>query len=268
MELPSPPVTLTIAGSDSGGGAGIQADLKTFFFHGVYGVSAITCVTAQNTLGVRRVDPIPGEGVIAQVRAVRDDFSIAAAKIGMLLNTEIIEAVAAELERAPLPRLVLDPVIVARSGDRLIDNDAIGLMKQRLLTKAIVVTPNVAEAEVMVEAKITSVESMKEAAKQLVELGAQAVLITGGSLMGEDRAKDVFLFGDTFEVLETQCISTENTHGTGCTLSAAIAANLACGQELLEAVRNAKDYVHLALKAGLTLGNGKGPVCHNPPESS
>ncbi|MEM7317056.1 MAG: bifunctional hydroxymethylpyrimidine kinase/phosphomethylpyrimidine kinase, partial [Planctomycetota bacterium] len=262
---PTPPVALTIAGSDSGGGAGIQADLKTFAFHGIHGVSAITCVTAQNTLGVRRVDAIPAEGVAAQLQALNEDFSIAAAKIGMLLNTEIMEAVATELAKSPLPQLVLDPVMVARSGDRLIDDEAVEIVRERLLPMATIVTPNVAEAEVLAGCKIEEIESAKEAATKLVELGAKAVLITGGGLSGESRSTDVLLDDGTPVLLRTECVATTNTHGTGCTLSAAIAANLALGQELTDSVHKAKDYLTRALSAGLTLGNGAGPVCHNPP---
>ena len=258
-----PPVALTVAGSDSGGGAGIQADLKTFAFHGVYGVSAITCVTAQNTVGVHRVDAIPPEGVIAQVRAVREDFPIASAKLGMLLGCEIIEALAAELDQAPLPQLVLDPVMVARSGDRLINEEAITILIEKLLPHASIVTPNVAEAEILAKMPITDVESMKVAARRIAEQGARAVLITGGSLPNAARGKDVLFCRDSLEVVETRCIQTRNTHGTGCTLSAAIAAQLALGGDLPTVISEAKAFVTGALAAGLSLGKGPGPIRHD-----
>ena len=264
MTAAAPPVALTIAGSDSGGGAGIQADLKTFAGHTVFGVCAITCVTAQNTMGVARVDAIPAEGVRAQLDAVRDDFSIAAGKLGMLLNAEIMLVVADALDQVPLPQLVLDPVMVARSGDRLIDVSAVDVLRDRLLPHAAIVTPNIAEAEILAGMRITDVASMQEAANRLVGAGARAVLITGGSLRGEDQAKDVLVVNGRLQVLRTECVDTPNTHGTGCTLSAAIAANLARGVDLAAAAEKAKAYVTQALRAGISLGRGSGPLLHGP----
>jgi hydroxymethylpyrimidine/phosphomethylpyrimidine kinase len=262
---PSPsavPVALTIAGSDSGGGAGIQADLRTFAMHKVHGTSAITCVTAQNTLGVTRVDALPPEAIAAQVQAVVDDIGIQAAKTGMLLNTGIIEQVAQTLEPLALKTLVVDPVMVSRSGVQLIDDDAIACLRSRLIPLAAVLTPNRYEAQILSGLEIHSLSQMQAAAEKIYALGATAVLVKGGGMAGDLRGIDVLFDGDRLLILRTEQIHTQDTHGTGCTLSAAIAANLALGHSLKSSVRLAKDYVTTALRYALRIGGGQGPVGH------
>jgi hydroxymethylpyrimidine/phosphomethylpyrimidine kinase len=260
------PVALTIAGSDSGGGAGIQADLRTFSFHQVHGTSALTCVTAQNTLGVSRVDALPPEAVVAQIQAIASDIGFHAIKTGMLLNAEIIEAVAASLEGLPqnlsTQNLVVDPVMVSRTGAQLIDDEAIATLTQLLLPKALIATPNCYEAQMLAGVDIHTLNHMKAAAAAILKLGPAAVLVKGGGMSGALRGIDVWFDGSTYEVLETQMIDTPHTHGTGCTLSAAIAANLALGKMPLEAVRTAKMYVTEALRHSLSIGKGQGPVGH------
>ncbi|HEY9826902.1 MAG TPA: bifunctional hydroxymethylpyrimidine kinase/phosphomethylpyrimidine kinase [Stenomitos sp.] len=255
-------VALTIAGSDSGGGAGIQADLRTFAFHLVHGTSALTCVTAQNTLGVTRVDALPPEAVVAQIQAVRSDIGVHALKTGMLLNAAIMEAVAAELTQAPLPNLVVDPVMVSRTGAQLVDHSAIATLTQRLLPQALITTPNRYEAELLIGMSLQTLEDMKTAAHKIRDLGPQAVLIKGGGMTGELKGVDVWCDGDTLEVLHTETVDTHHTHGTGCTLAAAITANLALGHSPLEAVCLAKQYVTHALHHAIALGQGQGPVGH------
>jgi hydroxymethylpyrimidine/phosphomethylpyrimidine kinase len=258
----SVPVALTIAGSDSGGGAGIQADLRTFAFHRVHGTSALTCVTAQNTLGVTRVDALPPAAVIAQMQAVVEDIGVAAAKTGMLLNQEIIAAVADAVEVLQIGNLVVDPVMVSRTGAQLIDDEAIALLINNLIPKATVVTPNKYEAEILSGLEIQTLDEMQNAARRIYELGAKAVLVKGGGMTGELRGVDVWFDGKQMEILSTSVVETTNTHGTGCTLSAAIAANLALGKDLLTAVKLAKDYVTKALQHALSIGKGQGPVGH------
>lgn len=259
---PHVPVALTIAGSDSGGGAGIQADLRTFSFHQVHGTSALTCVTAQNTTGVTRVDALPADAVVAQIDAVTDDFDVAATKIGMLLNQSIISAVADRLTTEPVKNLVLDPVMVSRSGDTLIDSGAVEALTNDVLPLADVVTPNIFEARILTSMSIDSLDDMKRAADSILRLGAKSVLIKGGSMSGELKAVDVWSDGKSIEVLRTKLVTTSNTHGTGCTLSAAIAANLANGMTMQSAVETAKVYVTEALNNSLSLGHGQGPVGH------
>jgi len=256
------PVALTIAGSDSGGGAGIQADLRTFAFHQVHGTSALTCVTAQNTLGVNRVDALPPASVVAQIDAVVVDIGVQAVKTGMLLNAEIMAAVAAQLQHRRLTPLVVDPVMVSRTGAQLIDEQAIATLQQQLIPQALILTPNRYEAQILSGVEILTLEQMQAAARQIHRLGPQAVLVKGGGMGGELRGVDVWFDGDRLEVLQTKTVETANTHGTGCTLSAAIAANLALGQDLLPAVKAAKDYVTRALEFALELGQGQGPVGH------
>ncbi|MEO1623171.1 MAG: bifunctional hydroxymethylpyrimidine kinase/phosphomethylpyrimidine kinase, partial [Cyanobacteria bacterium J06632_3] len=239
----SPPVALTIAGSDSGGGAGIQADLRTFSFHQVHGTSALTCVTAQNTVGVTRVDALPPASVIAQIEAVTQDIGVQAAKTGMLLNQEIIEAVALHLSAQPIKQLVVDPVMVSRTGEKLIAEAAISSLVDKLLPLATVLTPNRYEAQILADMTIDSLEDMHTAAQKIQSLGPQAVIVKGGGFSGELRAVDVWYDGNRQEVLTTELVDTENTHGTGCTLSSAIAANLAKGAEPLSATTQAKHYV-------------------------
>lgn len=265
MTVKSPssvPVALTIAGSDSGGGAGIQADLRTFAFHCVHGTSAITCITAQNTLGVMRVDALPPAAVIAQIEAVVTDIGVAATKTGMLLNREIIDAVAEGIEALGLRNLVVDPVMVSRTGAVLIDDDAIASLRNRLIPKANIVTPNKYEAQLLAGLPIHNLDDMRAAAQRIYQLGAKAVLVKGGGMEGSLRGVDVWFDGNRLETLKTATVDTNNTHGTGCTLAAAIAANLALGKNPLDAVLHAKDYVTTALRYALHIGQGQGPVGH------
>ena len=256
------PVALTIAGSDSGGGAGIQADLRTFAFHQVHGTSALTCITAQNTLGVSRVDALSAEAVVAQIAAVVTDIGVQATKTGMLLNQEIITAVAAQVEALRLANLVVDPVMVSRTGAQLIDDAAIATLRTLLIPQAIVLTPNRYEAQILAEMEIQTLAEMQAAAQKIHQLGPKAVLVKGGGMTGECRGVDVWFDGVQLETLTTATVETKNTHGTGCTLSAAIAANLALGHTPLTATRLAKDYITSALHHALNIGQGQGPVGH------
>jgi len=256
------PVALTIAGSDSGGGAGIQADLRTFAFHLVHGTSALTCVTAQNTTGVTRVDALSAEAVIAQIAAVTSDIGVQAAKTGMLLNQNIIEAVAAHLSAHPIGQLVVDPVMVSRTGDVLIDKGAIASLRKQLLPLAAILTPNRYEAQMLAGMEITTLEDMQTAARNIHALGSKAILIKGGGFKGELCGVDVWFDGDRTETLKAERVDTPNTHGTGCTLSSAIAANLAKGIAPFQSVINAKRYVTQALHHALSIGKGQGPVGH------
>ncbi len=257
----TPPVALTIAGSDSGGGAGIQADLRTFAFHCVHGASALTCVTAQNTLGVTQVAALAPELVAAQIEAVSTDLGVQAAKTGMLLNREIITTVAAQVQALSLQPLVIDPVMVSRTGAQLIDEAAIAALRE-LLPLGVLVTPNRYEAQILSGREIHSLADMEAAAQAIQAQGLAAVLVKGGGLRGDLRGVDVWCDGDRLETLRTTCVTTPHTHGTGCTLSAAIAANLARGQALWPAVQAAKAYVTAALQHSLALGGGCGPVGH------
>ncbi|MBW4638309.1 MAG: bifunctional hydroxymethylpyrimidine kinase/phosphomethylpyrimidine kinase [Gloeocapsa sp. UFS-A4-WI-NPMV-4B04] len=255
-------VALTIAGSDSGGGAGIQADLRTFAFHCVHGTSALTCITAQNTLGVTRVDALPAAAVVAQIQAVVQDISVQAVKTGMLLNQEIIIAVAQQIEALRITNLVVDPVMVSRTNAQLIDDAAVTTLQDKLIPLATLVTPNRYEAQLLTGLEINTLDEMKAAAERIYKLGAKAVLVKGGGMAGDLRGVDVWFDGDRLETLTTALIDTKNTHGTGCTLAAAIAANLALSHDLLTAVRRAKEYVTTALKYSLDIGKGTGPVGH------
>lgn len=258
----TPPIALTIAGSDSGGGAGIQADLRTFSFHHVHGTCALTCVTAQNTQGVQRVDALPPIAVTAQIQSVTSDMAVAAAKTGMLLNAEIMTAVAELLQANPIPHLVIDPVMVSRTGAQLIDDGAIATLKQLLLPLAQVLTPNRYEAQILSGREINTLDDMKSAAQRILESGVTSVIVKGGAMPGELRGVDVFASADTLQVLKTEQVDTADTHGTGCTLSAAIAANLAQGHDTLTAIQQAKQYVTQALHHSLRIGQGQGPVGH------
>jgi hydroxymethylpyrimidine/phosphomethylpyrimidine kinase len=251
---------LTIAGSDSGGGAGIQADLKTFAALHVYGMSAITAITAQNTCGVSAVQAIDADMVAAQIHAVAADIGIHAAKTGMLFSAAIIQAVAAAVQATGPYPLVVDPVMVATSGDRLLQPAAEQSLRQDLIPLATVVTPNLAETAVLVGRKITSLAEMQAAAEEIIANGAAAVVVKGGHAIV--KATDVFYDGSTMELLHGEVVQTHNTHGTGCTFSAAICALLARGIPLLEAVRRAKAYITGALKQSLSVGKGSGPVGH------
>jgi hydroxymethylpyrimidine/phosphomethylpyrimidine kinase len=256
------PIALTIAGSDSGGGAGIQADLKTFAMHCVHGTSALTCVTAQNTQGVLRVDALPAEAVVAQIAAVISDMVVLATKTGMLLNQEIIEAVASQVKQLGLKNLVVDPVMVSRTGAQLIDDDAVASLKKLLIPLSTIVTPNRYEAQLLAGLEIDSLQDMQEAARRIQQLGETTVLVKGGAMAGSLRGVDVWFDGQELMTLRTEMVETNNTHGTGCTLSSAIAANLALGKDLLLAVQLAKNYVTTALKYSLDIGLGSGPVGH------
>ena len=252
---------LTIAGSDSSGGAGIQADLKTFAAHGVYGTSAITALTAQNTLGVTAVQAVPAEFVTAQIEAVVDDIGCDAVKTGMLATAAIVEAVAAAVEELELPNLVIDPVMFAKGGDRLLDEDAVHARRATLLRLARVVTPNVPEAEALAGMAIASVADMREAARRILRFGPAAVLVKGGHLAG-DTVTDVLLEGTHATEIRGPRISVRHTHGTGCTLAAALAARLALGDSLEQAARHAKAYVAGAMEHGVDLGKGHQPLNH------
>lgn len=256
------PTALTIAGSDSGGGAGIQADLRTFAFHRVHGTSALTCITAQNTLGVTRVDALPPEAVVAQIQAVVEDIGISAAKTGMLLNQPIIAAVAEQVKCLGIKALVVDPVMVSRAGVQLIDDDAISTLRQALIPLATVLTPNRYEAQILSGLEIHTLEDMQRAAQTIHQLGSQAVLVKGGGMIGDLRGIDVWFDGHQLDTLKTETVDTQDTHGTGCTLSAAISANLALGYDPFEAVQRAKQYVTAALNHALRIGQGQGPVGH------
>jgi hydroxymethylpyrimidine/phosphomethylpyrimidine kinase len=249
---------LTIAGSDSSGGAGIQADLKTFAAHGVFGLSAITAVTAQNTLGVSAVEAL----VAAQIDAVATDIPPNATKIGMLANAGIIAIVADALARHRLPHVVLDTVMVAKSRARLLDADAVEALRTRLVPLAAVVTPNVPEAEALTGLSIATTTDLRRAAEQLVAMGARAALVKGGHLAGP--AVDVLWDGRRAVELTAPRLASVHTHGTGCTLSAAIAARLALGDDLDAACRAAKAYVTRAIAQAPGLGHGHGPLQHFP----
>ncbi|HET9273954.1 MAG TPA: bifunctional hydroxymethylpyrimidine kinase/phosphomethylpyrimidine kinase [Methyloceanibacter sp.] len=258
------PIALTIAGSDSSGGAGIQADLKTFAALGVYGASAITALTAQNTQGVDAVLVVPPDFVARQIRVVARDLDLRAVKIGMLATAEIIEAVAEQLKALEGIPVVLDPVMVAASGDVLLDEDAIETLRTVLLPRATLITPNLPEAAKLLDQDEAKDESaMRAQAEALRALGAQAVLIKGGHADGPE-AVDILVDGEGELRLTAPRVATENTHGTGCTLSSAVAAELAKGASLREAVTRAKVYVTAALERAneLQIGNGRGPVHH------
>jgi hydroxymethylpyrimidine/phosphomethylpyrimidine kinase len=256
-------VALTIAGSDSGGGAGIQADLRTFAAHGVHGTSAITAVTAQNSVAVLDWVALDPRMVVAQIEAVASDMPVAAAKTGMLATAAIVSAVAETAARLRLPLLVVDPVMVAKSGDRLLDRDAEAAYRERLLPLAVVLTPNLPEAEALLGHPVRTLSAMREAARALRALGPRAVVVKGGHLEGD--AVDVFWDGERMEDLPAPRIATQNTHGTGCTYSAAIAARLALGDSLLDAVRGAKGYLTEAIRRSYSVGRGHGPVDHLHP---
>lgn len=252
---------LTIAGSDSGGGAGIQADLKTFGALGMYGASAITAVTAQNTVAVTRIHEIPPDVIAAQIDAVVEDIGVDAAKTGMLWSAAIIEAVAGAISRNRIPNLVVDPVTVAKAGATLLRDDAIATLKSALLPLARILTPNIPEAAILAGMAITDGETVREAARRIHALGSGCVVIKGGHLDGLNSV-DLFYDGRRFEELKGERIKTRNTHGTGCTFSAAIAAYLASGLTPLEAVTRAKVYVTDAIRRAPDIGSGAGPLDH------
>lgn len=254
---------LTIAGSDSGGGAGIQADLKTFAAFGVFGTSAITAITAQNTRGVTRVQALDPVLVVAQIDAVVSDLGANATKIGMLANTAVVEAVAYAVARHALPYVVIDPVMVAKGGDHLLDASAVHALRTVLVPLATVLTPNVPEAEVLTGLTITTVGGLREAAARLVGMGARSVVVKGGHLtLASGRAVDVWHDGTRVVELDAERIATSHTHGTGCTFSSAVAAGLALGHDVETSVRAAKAYVTGAIRHAPGLGHGHGPLNH------
>jgi len=255
---------MTIAGSDSGGGAGIQADLKTFAALGVYGTCAITAITAQNTVGVQQAYPLPPELVAAQIDSIISDLPCHAAKTGMLANAAIIEVVAGCIRHHNIPHLVVDPVMVATSGGRLLLEAAEAVYIEKLFPLAEAITPNAAEATVLLDGPVESIEQMRQAAVALCELGPRAVVVTGGHL--SDNAIDIVYDSENDDLREliSPKLSSAGTHGSGCTFSAAIAAYLAQGAELLEAVRQAKEFASTAIEGALPIGRGEGPV--NPGE--
>ncbi len=256
---------LTIAGSDSGGGAGIQADLKTFSAIGCYGMSVITALTAQNTIGVTSIHAVPGVFVQQQMEAVFSDIGTDAVKIGMLFSVELIEAVAVQLKKHGIGNIVLDPVMIAQSGDKLLQDDAVEAIKTHLMPMADVVTPNLPEAAVLLDRKIRNAEDLIAAARDLAQFGGKSILIKGGHLENQQSTDWLYLVGeDRLVVLKGDFIRTRNNHGTGCTLSSAIAAHLAKGLKIEAAVRAAKVYIGEAIRAGAgyKLGAGHGPVHH------
>ncbi len=258
------PRLLSIAGSDSGGGAGVQADLKTFVALGCFGTTAITALTAQNTTGVRAIHAVPLDMLAAQIDAVVEDIGVDAVKIGMLHSVPTIETVAAALDRHHLYRVVLDPVMVATSGAALIDPSAIDALVRLLFPRVLLVTPNLDEAAILVGRPLHTEADMAAAAKQLLAMGARAVLLKGGHLVGDTVADLLLQAGQPPLWLRAPRIATPNTHGTGCTLSSAIAAHLALGDDLPQAVQQARDFVRAALAAGASVrtGTGSGPLNH------
>ena len=252
---------MTIAGSDSGGGAGVQADLKTFAAHGVYGTSALTALTAQNTLGVTGVWPVPAEFVTLQIEAIAGDLGCDAVKTGMLGEAVTVEAVAAAIAALDLPNLVVDPVMVAKSGDHLLAPDAVQALRHSLLPLARVVTPNIPEAGVLAGRTVASLADAREAARRIHALGPQVVIVKGGHLEGPD-VFDLIFDGTNFVELVGPRVPGRHTHGTGCTFAAAIAARLAGGATVEDAARAAKAYVSGAMRAGIPLGRGHRPLDH------
>jgi len=252
------PVALTIAGSDSGGGAGIQADLKTFAAHGVHGTSAITAITAQDTTGVTDILELPTRLVREQIAVVVGDIGVQAAKTGMLSSAAIIATVAEAIIELRIPNLVVDPVMVAKGGAKLLRDDAVSALRGRLVPLAAVLTPNIPEAEVLLERRIESLDDRRQAARDLVSMGARVAVVKGGHADGD--AIDVFCDGSRLVEIPAERIVTQNTHGSGCVFSAAITANLARGAEPLEAVREAKQFITLAIANSLEVGHGHGPV--------
>jgi hydroxymethylpyrimidine/phosphomethylpyrimidine kinase len=251
---------MTIAGSDSGGGAGIQADLKTFAAFGVYGTSTLTAITAQNTVGVFAIAEVPEEVVAAQIDVVMEDIGADAAKTGMLSSASLVRTVADRLEAWGVERLVVDPVMVAKSGDRLLAESAVAAVTEHLLPLALVVTPNLPEAEVLAGRGIATEGELREAARAIAALGPRIVVITGGHQAGSPD--DLVFDGAAFTVLPGERVQTANTHGTGCTFSAAITAGLALGRPPFEAIAEAKRYVTEALRTSYPIGGGHSPVNH------
>lgn len=258
------PRVLTIAGSDSGGGAGIQADLKTFSALGCYGMTAITAITAQNTQGVRAIHGIPSEMLAAQIDAVVEDIGVDAVKIGMLHSPDVVHVVAQAIRQYDLPHVVLDPVMVATSGDRLIAAETVQVLVQELFPLATLITPNLDEAQLLLGQSIRGQDDLEPAARALLALGAQGVLLKGGHLPGNEVVDLLLLPQQPAVRLASPRIASRNVHGTGCTLSSAIAAHVAMGQTLTQAVASARDYILAAIEAGAAVrtGHGHGPLNH------
>lgn len=254
-------IALAIAGSDSSGGAGIQADLKTFQAHGVFGTTAVTAVTVQNTREVLDIQEIAPEIVRGQILCLFDDMPIHAVKIGMVSSIPLIQAVAQALSAVEPPPVVLDPVMISKSGYALLQDAARSALIEHLFPLAEVVTPNIFEAQALVGQKIQSLEAMREAARRIVDTGARKVVVKGGHL-GGSRATDVLFDGRDFQELDSERVDTRNTHGTGCTFSSAIAANLALGHDFFTAVERAKTYITGAIRHALPIGKGHGPTHH------
>jgi hydroxymethylpyrimidine/phosphomethylpyrimidine kinase len=253
---------LTIAGSDSSGGAGIQADLKTFAAFGLYGACAITAVTAQSTKGIEATLALPADLVIAQIEAVAGDLPIRATKIGMLANAAIVEAVAAAVAELDLPLVVVDPVLVSSSGETLLDEDGVRALCAGLLPRARVVTPNVPEAEVLSGRRIESPADMRDAARRIHAMGAASVIITGGHQPTNDDVVDLLFDGHGFSEFHVPRVASRHSHGTGCTYASAVAAGLALGQELPDAAARAQGYVAGAIRHAPGIGHGRGPLDH------
>ncbi len=253
---------LSIAGSDSGGGAGIQADLKSFHANGVYGLSVITAITAQNTREIRRSFELPVDLIATQIDTVFDDFDVSAVKTGMLSSGQVVNVVAEKLAERQVSNLVVDPVMISTSGFDLLEPEAVASVKKRLLPLAALVTPNLREAQILAGIPVENLDHAKTAARIIFDAGPGAVLVKGGHLFDPHSAVDVFFDGSEETVFSGERLPARNTHGTGCTLSAAIAANLARGQRLISAVENAKTYITEAIRHGLSIGRGRGPTHH------
>lgn len=254
-------VALTIAGSDSSGGAGIQADIKTFQAHGVFGMSAITAVTVQNTQKVYDIQEIRPQIVSGQIQCLFDDITIHAVKVGMVAGIELIEAIAHTLRENTLPPVVVDPVMISKSGYHLLKQDAQEALIKHLFPLATVLTPNIHEAQAFIKKDIRTIDDMKEAARQILQMGAEKVVVKGGHMEGQ-AATDILYDGNSFKELTGRRFDTKNTHGTGCTFSSAIAANLALGKDFFDAVTLAKQYITGAIEHALNIGKGHGPTNH------
>ena len=254
-------IACTIAGSDSGGGAGIQADLKTFQEMGVFGTSVITALTAQNTTGVHGIFPTTASFVQAQLKAVLDDFDVKAIKTGMLFDAEIIKGVVALLQKQRIP-LIVDPVMIAKGGASLLEQQATEALKEKLLPLASVCTPNIPEAEILVGRTINTAEEIELAANDLLALGVECVVMKGGHLTGNQAVDTVFISGEKPFIIATNRFDTKHTHGTGCTFSAALTAEIAKGESLQVAIIEAKKFVQLAISHPLNIGHGYGPTNH------
>jgi hydroxymethylpyrimidine/phosphomethylpyrimidine kinase len=254
---------LTIAGSDNSGGAGIQADLKVFSAFNVYGTSVLTALTSQNTTGVKDILPVDGEFVYSQIKTIAEDIKIDAVKTGMLFSSDVVEAVYTAVKDFKLKNIVVDTVFKSKNGKSLLSEKAIDIFIEKILPFSTVITPNIPEAEVISQTKIKNLEDMKNAAKIIQKINNRYVIVKGGHMFFGEKSIDVIYNGKEFSLLEYPVVRTKNTHGTGCTYSAAIAANLAKGIDIYKAIRIAKAYLHGAIENALDIGKGKGPLNHN-----